>query len=81
MLGALDLVGQSDWLTVVPGVMMADEQAGGRWTVGMLSGPSLSVDLMLIEPSKQPPEAATAAFLAMLEQETGRVNASWGELT
>ncbi len=81
MLGALDLVGQSDWLTVVPGVMMADEQEGGRWTVGVLSGPSLSVDLMLIEPSKRPLEAATAAFLAVLEEETSRVNASWGELT
>ncbi len=80
MLGALDLVGQSDWLTVVPGVMMASEPAGGRWTVGPLADPGLSVDLMLIESSKQPLEAPTAAFLGVLEQETLRVNAVWGEI-
>ena len=80
MLGALDLVAQSDWLTVVPGVMMASEPAGGRWTVGPVADPGLSVDLMLIEPSKQPLDAPTAAFLGVLEQETLRVNAVWGEI-
>ena len=71
MLGALDLVAQTDWLTIVPGVMMASDPAGGRWTVHPLAEPGLSVDLMLIEPSKRPLDAATAAFLAVLEQETG----------
>lgn len=78
MLGALDLVAQSDWLTIVPGIMMADEIVQGRWSVQPLAEPSLSVDLMLIEPSKRPLDAAASAFLSILEEEAGRINAGWG---
>jgi DNA-binding transcriptional LysR family regulator len=77
MLGALDLVAQTEWLTVVPGVMMANEPEGGRWTVSPLAEPGLSVDLMLIEPSKRPLDAPTAAFLEVLSEETARVNSVW----
>jgi LysR family nitrogen assimilation transcriptional regulator len=79
MLGALDLVARTDWLTIVPGVMMASEEAGARWTVGKLADPSLSVDLMLIEPAKRVLSPAAAAFLKVLEEETARVDAVWGE--
>ena len=79
MLGALDLVGQTDWLTIVPGVMMADSAPGGRWSVGRLADPPLAVDLMLIGPAKRPLDAASAAFLAVLEEETARMDAVWGE--
>jgi DNA-binding transcriptional LysR family regulator len=79
MLGALDLVGQTDWLTIVPGVMMADDRPGGRWTVSPLADPELTVDLMLIEPSKRPLDDATSAFLELLEAETARVNAVWSD--
>jgi DNA-binding transcriptional LysR family regulator len=81
MLGALDLVGQSDWLTIVPGIMMADDPAHGRWSVSPLADPALSVDLMLIEPASRPLDAATAAFLTILETETARVNATWVNAT
>ncbi len=77
MLGALDLVAQTDWLTIVPGVMMAGEEAGARWTVGRLADPSLAVDLMLIEPAKQAMSVAALAFLEVLEAETARVDAVW----
>lgn len=79
MLGALDLVARTDWLTIVPGIMMADEPASGRWTVHPLAAPGLSVDLMLIEPSKQALDAPATAFLAVLEAETSRINAVWTE--
>ncbi len=78
MLGALDLVAQTDWLTIVPGVMMANVEPGARWTVGRLEQPSLTVDLMLIEPAKRPLSPATLIFLQVLEEETARVDAVWG---
>ena len=33
---------------------------------------------MLIEPAKRPLDAASAAFLAVLEEETARMDAVWG---
>jgi LysR family nitrogen assimilation transcriptional regulator len=80
MLGALDLVAQSDWLTIVPGIMMADELTQGRWSVQPLADPPLTVELMLIEPSKRPLDAATGAFLQILEAETNRINTDWGQV-
>lgn len=80
MLGALDLVAQSDWLTIVPGIMMADEIAQGRWSVQPLADPPLAVDLMLIEPSKRPLDAPASAFLRILEGETNRINTGWAQV-
>ncbi len=77
MLGALDLVADTDWLTIVPGIMMAGEPSAGRWTVCPLADPSLSVDLVLIEPAQRALDAAASAFLDVLEHETMRVNAIW----
>jgi LysR family transcriptional regulator, nitrogen assimilation regulatory protein len=77
MLGTLDLVARSGWLTILPGIMMAVDDAGGRYRVAPLAAPALSLDLVLIEPSRRPLSAAAEIFLTMLEAEAGRLNARW----
>jgi DNA-binding transcriptional LysR family regulator len=80
MLTALDLVAQSDWLTIVPGIMMADERIQTRWSIHPIADPPLAVDLMLIEPSKRPLDPAAQAFLEALEQATIEINATYATL-
>ncbi|MFC4171083.1 LysR family transcriptional regulator [Microvirga sp. GCM10011540] len=77
MLGTLDLVASSDWVTVLPGVMMANDIASRHYVINPLAQPSLETDLVLIEPARQPLSAAAETFLAVLEQETLRLNALW----
>lgn len=77
MLGTLDFVSRSDWLTILPGIMMALDDPAGRLKVSPLIDPPMSLDLALIEPSRRPLSAAAKVFLALLEIEAHRLNARW----
>jgi LysR family nitrogen assimilation transcriptional regulator len=77
MLGTLDLVGRSEWVAVLPGIMMAANPEPGTHVVNPLTAPALILDLMLIEPARRTISPAASAFLAMLEEESIRINAKW----
>jgi DNA-binding transcriptional LysR family regulator len=77
MLATLDLVARSDWVTVLPGIMMALDTGTPRLTVNPLAGPSLPLDLVMIEPSRRTMSDVARAFLATLEAESRRLNLRW----
>jgi len=77
MLGTLDLVASAGWVTVLPGIMMANETKQRHFTVSPLAEPPLALELVLIEPARRPLPPPAAAFLAVLEEETARLNAVW----
>lgn len=77
MFGTLDLVRRTRWVAVLPGIMMAAEDESERLVINPLQAPRLTLDLMLIEPSRCTMSPAAAAFLAILEEEGRRVNARW----
>lgn len=77
MLGTLDFVMRTDWVTILPAIMMADEPQRRQFTVNRIVAPAFELDLVLIEPSRRPMSAAAQAFLAMLEDESARRNACW----
>jgi DNA-binding transcriptional LysR family regulator len=80
MLGTLDLVASSDWLTILPGVMMANDIKSRQYMINPLADPSLTTDLVLIEPARQPLSPAAETFLTVLEEETKRLNNLWGKI-
>jgi LysR family transcriptional regulator, nitrogen assimilation regulatory protein len=77
MLGTLDLVSRSAWMTILPGIMMAVDDPAGQFKVAPLSDPAMSLDLVLIEPSRRPMSEPAQVFLKMLEAEAERLNARW----
>ena len=81
MMGTLDLVAGSDWVTILPGVMMAADGASknGTFKVNPIAAPRLDLDLVVIEPARRALSPAAAAFYATLQAETGRLNAVWRE--
>jgi DNA-binding transcriptional LysR family regulator len=82
MLATLDLVARSDWVTILPGIMMAIDTGAPPLTVNPLAGPPLSLDLVLIEPSRRTMSDVARIFLAELEAEAQRLNLRWsGALT
>jgi LysR family transcriptional regulator, nitrogen assimilation regulatory protein len=76
MLATLDLVARSDWMTVLPGVMMALDD-GSQHRVNPLAEPPFWLDLVLIEPAQRTMTAAARAFLSQLEAEAQRLNLRW----
>ena len=80
MLATLDLVARSDWVTVVPGIMMALDTGSPPLKVNPLTGPPLSLDLVMIEPSRRSLSDIARAFLAALEAQAQRLNLRWSAL-
>lgn len=80
MMGTLDLVRRTDWVTVLPGLMMSAEVERRSVTVNPLAEPALSLDLALIEPARRVMSEAATAFLEVLGQETHSVNACWNDV-
>ena len=74
MMGTLDYVGRSDWVTVLPKVMTARDLGPGL-RANLIVGPSLSLDLVLVEPARRPMSPAAGAIFALLEEETAALNA------
>jgi LysR family transcriptional regulator, nitrogen assimilation regulatory protein len=77
MLGTLDFVARTEWVTILPALMMATEQRPRQYTVNPIASPDFGLDLVLIEPSRRPLSAGAQAFLAMLQEESGRLNRRW----
>ena len=77
MLGTLDLVGQSDWVAVLPGIMMATDTEAGALTLNPLAAPALMLDLILIEPARRTLSPIASAFLVLLQEQGELLNARW----
>ena len=77
MLGTLDFISRTDWMTVLPGLMMADDSEPRLFTINPIADPSFTLDLVLIEPSRRPMSAGAEAFLDMLHDEAVRLNQRW----
>jgi DNA-binding transcriptional LysR family regulator len=80
MMGTLDLVASTDWVTILPGVMMATDLDHDRFSVNPIIDPVINLELVLIEPARQPMDLAAQDFLKMLRDSAQKVNSCWAEL-
>jgi LysR family transcriptional regulator, nitrogen assimilation regulatory protein len=74
MFGALDLVANTDWVSILPGIMMASDIDRDLFTINVIVEPQLILDLVLIEPIRQPMGPLAETFLKLLEDETACIN-------
>lgn len=77
MFTTLDLVSQSDWVTVLPGILMAAPADAERYSAGALVDPPLGLDLVVIQSAHTALSPAAEAFLVTLGDETARLNRLW----
>lgn len=75
MYGTLGMIERSDWVAILPGIMMAPEVASGALAVGPLDSPPLTLDLVVIEAARRRPPPAAAAFLDLVAREIEAVAA------
>lgn len=77
MMGTLDMVARSDWVAVLPSIMMAEELLegdGSRFAITPIVDPPLMLDLAIIERARHALPAPAAALLEMLEADTRALN-------
>jgi LysR family transcriptional regulator, nitrogen assimilation regulatory protein len=80
MLGTLDFVARTEFITILPAIMMGAGTAPG-FAVNPIAEPPLWLDLVLIEPAARPLSPAASAFLALLREEAERLVAAWQPIT
>ncbi len=73
MMGTLDLVARSDWVTILSGVLCAPDRDGRIRKLHPLTGPELHVDYMLIEPSTRSLSPAARLFAEAITVEMQRL--------
>lgn len=69
MHGTLDLVANSDWVSVLPGILCLPDLDGKRRKVVPIADPPLTVTYMMIRTRKRPLSAAAQAFANILQEE------------
>ena len=77
MMGTLDLVSNSDWVTVIPALMMTSEMNTMQFSVIPIIEPTAPLDLVVIEPMRRNLSVAARAFLEIIRSEAGRLNSQW----
>lgn len=67
MMGTLDLIAHSEWMAILPGVMMVNDLDGSRFDIRPLSEPELYTDFVLIEPTRKVLSPAAQLFATLLK--------------
>lgn len=68
--GLLDFIADTDWVTILPSMMMVPNIENEQVTLNPLVDPPLMLNLVLVEPSRRPLSAPAVAFLDVLGAET-----------
>lgn len=77
MLGTLDFVANSNWVTILPAVMMSEDSGAKNLCVNPIISPTLDLELVMIEPIRKPINPQTERFLSFLEDEALHVAHNW----
>jgi LysR family nitrogen assimilation transcriptional regulator len=77
MMGTLDFVATSDWVTVIPALMMTSEIGSKQFSVAPIIDPTAPLDLVLIEPMRRTLSIAARTFLEIVRSEAVRLNNLW----
>jgi LysR family transcriptional regulator, nitrogen assimilation regulatory protein len=78
MLGTLDFVARTEWVAILPSIMMAEDGGGPALKASRIVDPGFELDLVLIEPARRALSPPAQAFLAVLEDESARLNERFG---
>ncbi len=77
MMGTLDFVATSDWVTVLPALMMTGDIDKTQFSVRPIIEPLAVLDLVQIEPMRRSLSPAAQFFLDVLRAEATRLNEIW----
>jgi DNA-binding transcriptional LysR family regulator len=78
MMGTLQFVAASDWVAILPFVMMASDLDDRRFEIRPLDEPPFYSEFVLIEPSRQAMSPAAALFAGILKKQTERALSVFG---
>jgi LysR family nitrogen assimilation transcriptional regulator len=79
MIGTLELVARSDWVTVLPSLISVNDIGGGALVVNPIVDPPLFDEFVLIQPARRTLSAQARLFLERFEAEVAHIHAIWNK--
>ena len=79
MIGTLELVARSDWVTVLPSLISVNDIKGREFVVNPIDDPPLYDEFVLIQPARRTLTAQARLFLERFEAEVAHIHAIWEE--
>jgi DNA-binding transcriptional LysR family regulator len=79
MIGTLEFVARSDWVTVLPSLISVNDIATGELVVNPIAAPSLYAEFVLIQPARRTLSTQARLFLERFEAEIGHIQNVWAE--
>jgi LysR family nitrogen assimilation transcriptional regulator len=76
MIGTLELVARSDWVTVLPSLISANDIATGEFTVNPID-PPLHAEFVVIQPSRRTLSTQARLFLERFKAEMAHIQERW----
>ena len=76
MIGTLELVARSDWVTVLPSLISVNDIKTGEYTVNPID-PPLHAEFVVIQPSRRTHSTQARLFLEQLKAEIAQIQATW----
>ena len=77
MIGTLEFVARSDWVTVLPSVISVNDIGGGELIVNPIAEPELSAEFVVIQPTRRVLSTQARLFLERFEQEVAHIHDVW----
>jgi LysR family transcriptional regulator, nitrogen assimilation regulatory protein len=77
MIGTLEFVSRSDWVTVLPSLISVNDLATGDIVVNPLADPPMHAEFVLIQPARRTLTAQARLFLERFEAEVAHIHAVW----
>jgi LysR family transcriptional regulator, nitrogen assimilation regulatory protein len=81
MIGTLEFVARSDWVTILPSVISVNDIAQGSLTVSPIVDPPLHAEFVVIQPARRTLSAQARLFVDRFEAELAHIHRVWDAAT
>src|SRR6185312_6437915 len=79
MIGTLEFVARSEWVTVLPSVISVNDIGRGELTVNPIVEPELHAEFVVIQPTRRTLSTHARLFLKRFEDEVTHIHARWND--
>jgi LysR family nitrogen assimilation transcriptional regulator len=79
MIGTLEFVARSDWVTVLPSVISVNDISKGDLVVNLIVDPPLHIDCVVIQPTRRTLATQARLFLDRFEAEVTHIHEVWNQ--
>jgi len=78
MIGTLEMVARSDWVTVLPSLISVNDIKTGEYTINPID-PPLHAEFVVIQPSRRTLTPQARLFLERFKAEIAQIQATWAD--